>query len=119
MSLIPSPHRLFVRKYQAGAQDPMGNAEGGLGAPMVWWVRSIDPVSSREPGRENRDLSQIAFTIHADKSGTVPSARDVVIVDRGDGPKEYQVDGEPDDWTQGPWANPAAGVTVWVKRLEG
>lgn len=116
MSLIPSTHRLQVRKWiEATAPDAMGNTDGTLSPPRDWYVRSVDPVSTREPGRENRDLAQIAFTIHADKTILVPSYRDVVIIDG----KEYQVDGEPDDWTQGPWANPAAGVTVWVKRQEG
>lgn len=113
--MIPSPHTIQVRRWTAGAEDVMGNASEGLGAPEPWQVRSIDPVSNREPGADHRDLAEIAYTIHADKSAQVPTYRDVVIING----KEHPVDGEPDDWTNGPWTNPAAGVTVWVKRVEG
>ena len=113
--MIPSPHTLQVRKWSAGAEDVMGNASEGLADPVPWRVRSVDPVSNREPGAEHRDLATIAYTIHADKTDLVPSYRDVVVING----KEYPVDGEPDDWTRGPWANPVAGVTVWVKRAEG
>lgn len=114
--MIPSPHRLEVRKWIASTEpDEMGNSDGSLGLPRPWFVRSIDPVSNREPGLDHRDLAEIAYVIHADKSFLVPSYRDVVVING----KEYPVDGEPDDWTNGPWANPAAGVTVYVKRAEG
>lgn len=115
-SPIPSPHRLQVRRYIVATEaDELGNYPEGLADPVDWMVRSVDPVSNREPGRDHRDLATIAFTVHADKSALVPSYRDVVIY----GGKEYPVDGAPDDWTMGPWANPAAGVTVWLKRVEG
>jgi hypothetical protein len=60
-------------------------------------------------------MANIAYVIQADKTPAVPDYRDVVIVDG----KEYPVDGHPDDWTRGPWANPVAGVTVYLKRVEG
>lgn len=113
--MIPSPHVLQVRKWSSGEADAMGNATEGLADPVAWPVRSVDPVSNREPGADRRDLATIAYTIHADKTALVPSYRDVVVIDG----KEYPVDGEPDDWTRGPWVNPVAGVTVWVKRAEG
>ena len=40
---------------------------------------------------------------------------DLVVVDG----KDYPVDGQPDDWTRGPWANPVAGITVYLRRVEG
>lgn len=100
---------------KATEPDAMGNYPETLGDPVPWWVRSVDPVSNREPGLEHRDASTIAFAVHADKTDDVPSYQDVVVY----AGREYPVDGAPDDWTMGPWANPAAGVTVWLKRIEG
>jgi hypothetical protein len=114
--VIPSPHTVQVRRWTEPTEpDEFGNLEGFLGDPQPWQVRSIDPVSNREPGADNRDLATIAKVIHADKSSQVPGYRDTVVVDG----LEYPVDGTPDDWTRGPWPNPAAGVTVWLKRVEG
>lgn len=115
MSVIPSPHTVQVKRYAAGAEDDFGNASGSWADPVPWRVRSVDPVSGREPGLANRDLATIAYVIQADKTADVPGYRDRVVV----GGKEFDVDGHPDDWTLGPWPNPAAGVTVWLKRVEG
>jgi hypothetical protein len=60
-------------------------------------------------------MTTIAYVIQADKTTDMPGYRDVVVVDG----KDYPVDGQPDDWTRGPWANPVAGVTVYLKRVEG
>ena len=114
--MIPSPHTVQVKRWvESTVPDPRGNTPGSFAAPVPWRVRSIDPVSNREPGAEHRDLSTIAHVIHADKTGQVPGYRDLVVI----GNDEFAVDGYPDDWTNGPWPNPAAGVTVWLKRVEG
>lgn len=116
MSVIPSPHRISVRRFTVGTvKDEFGNYPETYSDPIPWDVRSIDPISSREPGLQFRDMSTIVHVIQADKTAAVPGYRDRVIVDG----KEYAVDGEPDDWTRGPWGNPAAGVTVYLKRVEG
>lgn len=115
-SPFPSPHRLQVRRFtKATEPDEMGNYASGLGDPEDWWVRSIDPVPNRESATANRDLATLAYSIQADKTDKVPSYRDVVLVDG----QEYPVDGRPDDWSNGPWPNPAAGVTVYLKKIEG
>lgn len=115
MSLIPSLNRLDVKRFSTTTKDDFGNDVPVYGDPQPWWVRSVDPVSSREPNQPNRDMATIAYVIQADKTDAVPTYRDVVVVDG----KDYPVDGNPDDWTRGPWANPAAGVTVYLKRVEG
>lgn len=113
--LVPSPHKLLVRRYAPGQRDEFGDLEETWSPPEEWRVRSYDPASGREPGAANRDLATIAYVIQADKTPSVPGYRDVVVIDG----KDYPVDGHPDDWTRGPWPNPVAGVTVWVKRVEG
>lgn len=115
MSLVPSPYIVGVRRFADGALDEFGNATDAWAEPVNWWVRSISPATSDEPGADHRDLSVVIYTIHADKTPDAPGVRDLVVIDG----KDYPVDGEPDDWTRGPWVNPAAGVVVWVKRAEG
>lgn len=115
MSTVPSPYILGVRRFVAGVTDEFGNATDAWSAPLDWPVRSVAPASSDEPGGDHRDLSVVIYMVHADKTDDLPGVRDRVVIDG----KEYPVDGEPDDWTRGPWANPAAGVVVWVKRAEG
>jgi hypothetical protein len=115
VSAIPSPHALSVRRYRPGAADEFNNAVPAWDPAVPWYVRSVDPVSSREPGLQFRDMTNIDLVVQADKTPAVPGYRDRVVVDG----LEYDVDGQPDDWTRGPWPNPAAGVTVYLKRTEG
>lgn len=115
MSLIPSPHTLQVRSRTRTGTGPLGNPAYGWGQPRPWKVRQIDPAQSAEPYLPGRDLSSIEYAIHSDKSGDVPTIDDQVLVD-GDW---YAVDGEPADWTRGPWHNPAAGIVVLLKLVDG
>lgn len=112
---IPSPHLLHVLRHSAAGKDEMGDPTTTFGPPTPWWVRSVDPATSREPNLPNRDLTNIAYVIQADKTSAVPGYRDRVVIDE----EEFEVDGHPDDWTRGPWKNPVAGVTVYVRRPEG
>lgn len=106
---------LQVRRYEAGATDAYGNAADGLSAPQAWSVRGIAPGAMSEPYEATRDASSVVWTVYADKSGDVPGVRDVVVLD-GD---EFNVIGEPRDWTRGPYPNPTAGVVVELGRVEG
>lgn len=78
-------------------------------------MRQVDPGRSMEPYLPNRDLSNVEYAIHADRTGDVPTARDEVQVDG----EWYAVDGEPADWSRGPWHNPVAGVVVLLRRTDG
>ena len=113
--MIPSPHKLLVKPFLPGAKDDFNNPVDAWGPARDWWVRSVDPVSNREPQQPNRDMATIAYVVQADKTDDMPGYRDLVVVDGQD----YPVDGQPDDWTRGPWANPVAGVTVYLRRVEG
>ena len=114
MSLIPSPYTLTVRSYTDGAEDDFGNPTR-VEVERDWRVRSIDPGASADPRNPNRDLSEIAYSIHADATPDVPTERDEVRVDG----HWYAVDGRPDDYSRGPWRNPVAGVVVLLRRTEG
>lgn len=113
--LIPSPYTLQVRSRTETGKGPLGNPTYSWSASRSWSVRQIDPGQSAEPYLANRDLSSVEFAVHADSASGVPAAGDQVLVDND----WYDVDGEPADWTRGPWPNPVAGVVVLLKRIEG
>ena len=115
MSVVPSRYVLGVRRFTTGAVDEFGNPTDSWADPTDWPVRSWSSTTATEPGAEHRDLSVVVFSIYADKSSEMPGVRDLVVIEG----REYAVDGEPADWTHGPWENPAAGVTVFVRRAEG
>lgn len=107
---------LQVRRFSpAGEPDAHGNTAATYGDPESWVVRGLAPGAMDEPGNANRDLSLIEWTVYADANDSAPGERDLVLVD-GD---EFTVEGRPSDWTRGPWANPAAGLVIELRRAEG
>jgi hypothetical protein len=106
---------LTVRRRTAGTRDAHGNVAVTYAAGTPWTVRGVAPGAMLEPAVPNRDRSDIAWTVYADASPDVPGALDRVEWDG----VTYEVDGTPKDWTHGPWENPAAGVVVELKRMEG
>ena len=115
MSLIPSPHVVTVREPGTPTVDGFGNQVPGAPTTRTWAVRSIDPGSSAEPLGANRDLSRVEYVIHADKTSDAPSEDADVQV----GGEWFRVAKRPEDWTRGPWPNPAAGVVVLLERVDG
>ncbi len=113
--MIPSPYALQVRSWTTTTTGSLGTPVKTWSQPRPWQVRQIDPGQSAEPYLPNRDLSNVEHAVHADKTPDLPGEGDQVLVD-GDW---YDVDGKPADWTRGPWSNPAAGVVVLLKRVEG
>lgn len=113
---FPTPHIVWVRRWAADGEDPLGNPIVGHGDPEPLAVHGIGPGPSRESVAAGRTPSEIAWSITA-PAGTEVSSRDLVLLEL-DGP-EYEVDGELRDWTRGPWANPVAGVVIELKRNEG
>lgn len=106
---------LQVRRYSSSTKDAHGNTAAVFGEPQDWTVRGLAPGSMEEPGRTNRDLSVIEWTVYADRSNDAPTERDRVLVDN----EEFSVEGRPSDWTRGPWATPGAGIVVELRRPEG
>lgn len=106
---------LYVRRLTSGAEDAHGNAARTFAAPVEWEVWGVAPGGMAEPYYPNRDLSDIAWTVFAPASDDVPTGRDRVDFEG----ETYEVNGDPKDWTHGPWEHPAAGVVVELKRAEG
>lgn len=113
---FPTPHTIYVRRWTAAGEDPLGNPISGHGDPEPLRVHGIGPGPSRESLLAGRSTSEVAWNITA-PAGTSVNSRDLVLLDL-DGP-EYEVDGEAMDWTRGPWRNPVAGVVIELKRNEG
>ena len=121
MSGIPTPYTLLVREPSSGGEDAHGNPVSGWSDPFEWGVHAVAPGASEEPRKPNRDLSVIAWTIYA-PAGYAPSARAQVALpweSVGGERVWHDIEGEPDDWTKGPWRNPVAGVVVELRRTEG
>lgn len=113
--MFPTPHVLGVRRLTSGSTGAHGNATKTLADPIDWHVHALVPGSMQEPNQPNRDLSIVAWSVLAPKSEQVPTADDVVVLDDED----YEVVGDPQDFTRGPWSAPFAGVVVELTRSEG
>ncbi len=114
--MLPTPYLLTVRTVTAGAEDEFGNPTP-VTADHSWPVHAIAPGAMDEPGAPNRDASLVLWTVYAPKSSDQPSASSLV---RLPGQTEWlAVDGEPKDWTLGPWSNPIAGLVVELRRADG
>ena len=114
MGVVPSPYRVTIRARVEGLKDAFGNVAVSW-VERDWWVRSIAPGAMADPASPNRDLGEVAYTIHADADSNPPTRLDQVVLNG----EAFLVDGDPADWTRGPWVNPAAGVVVELKRSEG
>ena len=106
---------LGIRRLTSGSPDAHGNATETLSAAEDWWVWGLAPGDNVEPSQPNRDRSDVVWTVYAPADGSTPGARDVVVVNDED----FQVDGEPEDWTRGPFGAGNAGLVVKLKRMEG
>lgn len=113
--MIPAPHMLAVRRRSSGALDAHGNPALAYGPPLPWRVHAVGPVDATEPWLANRDLSRVALIVYAPASADAPTRYDRVVVDG----VEYDVDGDPEDFTRGPWRNPVAGIAVSLKWVDG
>ena len=113
--MIPSRFTLGVRRLVSEGKDAHGNTVTAHADAVNWPVRQIDPGAMAEPFEARRDASVVVYTIHADPHPNTPTVRDLVVVDG----IEYAVEGEPKDWTRGPWPNPVAGIVVELRNVEG
>ena len=114
MGVVPSPYRVTIRARTEGAKDAFGNVTVSW-PERDWLVRSVAPGAMADPSDPNRDRGNIAYTVHADADSRPPTRLDKVVIDG----EPFDVDGDPQDWTRGPWPNPVAGVVVELKRSEG
>lgn len=126
---IPTPWWVGRRVWSQGPRDAHGNTRSVWGPPVPTPVHGVGPrvMEIDEPVRGNRSLVVEGLTVYA-PAGTVVDARDRIVwplwVD-DDGQvvgvgQEYEVIGEPEDYSAGPWLpNPVGGVVIQMKRWEG
>ena len=113
--MIPTPQSITVHRYTLGSADAHGNAaESWVADAAPTLVHAVAPGASAEALQTGRDVSQVAWTVYAPQ-GTVLAARDRVVWQG----ETYHVNGNPPDYAHGPWANPAAGVVIELRRTEG
>jgi hypothetical protein len=105
---------LHVRRHSTSGVDDYGNPVDTFGPPVVWDVWWLAPGTMREIF-DARDASEIIWTVGAAADSDAPTEFDRVVVDGS----EFAVNGRPADWTRGPVANPTAGLTVELRRVEG
>lgn len=116
-SPIPTPYTVGVRVWSSGpGVDRQGNPVQSWAAPVPVRVHGVAPRlgEDREPDDTRRAAVVEGLNVYA-PAGTTIGAHDRVVWD-GD---EYEVDGDRQDWTRGPWPNPAAGVVFTLTRVEG
>lgn len=112
---IPTPWTVGVRRHVEGAVDRYGNVGESWGPVEPWPVHGWSTASA-EPWTASRpNLLEVDLVLYAPPTADAPTARDVVVIDGA----EYRVEGEPQDWTRGPWPHPSAGLVYALKRTEG
>lgn len=114
--MIPTPWTVDVHRFEPGATDDYGNpADAWTETAITLPVHFVAPASSVETYRPLRDLLVTDRAVGAPKHANLPGPRDKVTWEG----EEYRVEGEPADYTFGPWENPVAGVTFLLRRVEG
>lgn len=108
-------HLLYVERYMEGADDPHGNPAPTWGVGEALSVWRVAPGVAGETRARGRDVASETLEVSLPIGSTPPGPQDRVLW-RG---HVWQVDGEPRDFTNGPWGSSFAGVLVTLKRWEG
>lgn len=113
---LPTPYALTVLRYaEDAARDAHNNPIGEWAADQVpVRVHYVAPGPSQETLQAGGNPAEIAWNVGA-PAGTRIAARDRVVWQG----HTYELVGEPQDWTAGPWRHPTAGVTFELRRTEG
>lgn len=113
---FPLAYTVGLHTYSGGADDGYGNpvpvftpAKGQPGVlhKVVGWVDLFLPSAFEKSGNMNRVISYLQLFAPDSFPAT---AYDLIDLD-GDPANQWQVLGEPNDYTHGPWWSP--GCKVW------
>ena len=112
---LPTPWLLHVRRWAPGEPDRYGNVIDTWGGIEPWPVHAYWQSTPEERQAAGRDLLTDARTVIAPATADRPTYRDLVVIDG----LEFRIEGEPADYTHGPWPMPIAGLVYNVTRAEG
>lgn len=114
MGALPTPYTVGHRVFSSTGRDSHGNPIKTFAPAVDLKVCGIAPGAMAEPDNINRDLSVVLFSLFC-PAGTVVGELDRIVM----GVDEYDIEGRPKDYTQGPWDNSIAGVVIELKATEG
>lgn len=112
---FPEPYTLGVKRRRTGTKDTRNNPVITYDDPHDWAVYGYHSGANTDPGLPNRDMSLILWTVYSDVTDEAPGELDRVVLNGA----EYDVEGRPVDYSNGPWNFPGAGLVVELKRAEG
>lgn len=102
MTGIPTPYTVRVRERRVIGQDDYGNDRHEW-VEATWPVSVIGPGDMEEPPRENREQSNVAWTLYGPKHAGYPRDEKAQVCLPGDS-VWYELTGAPADYTQAtPW----------------
>lgn len=124
---LPTPYTVQRLPFDPGATDAHGNPVDAWGAPVDVAVHGwASPSADTVPSDPNRDAVIRDLDLYA-PAGTVGRPKDHWVIP-GEAAQEchhhpglmcFAQVGYVEDYTKGPWQNPAAGVRINLKRAEG
>lgn len=118
----PTPYLLGILRWH-GEENEYGDVvdDGLPGDPEPWPVHRIAPAVMEEPEGPSREQDVARLQVSAPVSGPMPGVRDKVVwLDGLDDLVRWDVDGEPRDWSKGPWRHPFnQSFTVEIVRVRG
>ncbi len=112
---LPTRFTLKYRPFTGTGTDAHGNTVKTFGPPVDWPVYSYSSGPNASPYDANREhLSQVLWTVYAPVDG-LPDERDRVTL----GGVDYDIDGQPRDYSHDPWGHEVGQAVVYLKEAKG
>lgn len=114
-SRLAPRYTLHVRPFAGGSRDAHGNTVATFGPLREWRVFGFASGANTSPYDPNREhLSHVLWTVYAPVAG-LPADRDRVVL----GGVEYDIDGQPRDYSHDPFGHEVGQGVVYLKAVNG
>lgn len=97
--------------------DDYGTPVYGWGDPEPVQVRAWAAPRTREPKLAGHDRLVVDVEVYADEPLVHHRDKMILAAELGDDDPVYLVEGEPEDYTHGPWGG--GGYVINLRRVEG